>query len=90
MAIVNSGPDKRTGKRIAIGARPPANPHAEAWIRQGDGVDLNKSDLYTARLTLDVTPALRARIKVSAFTQNTTVAELLRGLLESEFPENTP
>nr|WP_312417686.1 chromosome partitioning protein ParB [Comamonas sp.] len=87
---MNSGPDKRTGKRIAIGARPPANPHAEAWIRQGDGVDLNKSDLYTARLTLDVTPALRARIKVSAFTQNTTVAELLRGLLESEFPENTP
>ena len=27
---------KRTGKRIGIGARPPANPHAEAWIRQGD------------------------------------------------------
>jgi hypothetical protein len=87
---MSSGPDKRTGKRIAIGARPPANPHAEAWIRQGDGGDLNKSDLYTARLTLDVTPALRARIKVSAFTQNTTVAELLRGLLEREFPENTP
>ena len=37
-----------------------------------------------------LTPALRARIKVSAFTQNTTVAELLRGLLEREFPENTP
>ena len=77
-------------KRVGIGARPPANPHAEAWIRQGAGVDLNKSDLYTARLTLDVTPALRARIKVSAFTQNTTVAELLRGLLERAFPENTP
>ena len=87
---MSGGPDKRTGKRIAIGARPPANPHAEALIRQGDGVDLNKSDLYTARLTLDVTPALRARIKVSAFTQNTTVAELLRGLLERAFPENTP
>ena len=25
------------GKRFTIGARPPANPHAEAWIRQGDG-----------------------------------------------------
>ena len=86
---MSSGPDKRTGKRIAIGARPPANPHAEAWIRQSDGADLNKGDLYTARLTLDVTPALRARIKVSAFTQNTTVAELLRGLLEREFPEKT-
>ncbi|MBS80211.1 chromosome partitioning protein ParB [Variovorax sp.] len=87
---MSNGPHKRTGKRIAIGARPPANPHAEAWIRQGDGADLNKGDLYTARLTLDVTPALRARIKVSAFTQNTTVAELLRVLLEREFQEKTP
>ena len=46
------------------------------------------------RLTLDITPALRARIKVSAFTQGVTVADLLRGLLEREFPEhlreNTP
>ncbi len=76
------------GKRVGIGARPPADPHAEAWIRQGDGADLQKGDLYTARLTLDVTSALRARIKVSAFTQGTTVAELLRDVLEREFPEN--
>ncbi|NIJ84931.1 hypothetical protein FHY35_001886 [Xanthomonas arboricola] len=79
---------KRTAKRVGIGARPPANPHAEAWIRQGDAEALNKGDLYTARLTLDVTPAMRARIKVSAFTRGVTVAELLRGLLEREFPEN--
>jgi len=77
------------GKRIAIGARPPANPHAEAWVRQGDGETLQKGDLYTARLTLDITPALRARIKVSAFTQGATVADLLRALLEREFPEST-
>ena len=49
---------KRTGKRIGIGARPPANPHAEAWIRQGSADDLQKGDLYTARLTLDITPAM--------------------------------
>lgn len=78
------------GKRVAIGARPPANPQAEAWVRQGDGADLGKGDLYTARLTLDVTPALRARIKVAAFTQGITVAEMLRALLERAFPENTP
>jgi chromosome partitioning protein len=76
----------RTGKRVGIGARPPANPHAEAWIRQGDADALGKGDLYTARLTLDITPAMRARIKVSAFTQGVTVADLLRGLLEREFP----
>ena len=82
---------KRTGKRVGIGARPPANPHAEAWIRQGDADALGKGDLYTARLTLDITPAMRARIKVSAFTQGVTVADLLRGLLEREFPsDNTP
>ncbi|HBP0827672.1 TPA: chromosome partitioning protein ParB [Stenotrophomonas maltophilia] len=78
----------RASKRAVIGARPPANPHAEAWIRQGDADALNKGDLYTARLTLDVTPAMRARIKVSAFTRGVTVAELLRDLLEREFPDN--
>jgi hypothetical protein len=31
---------------------------------------------------------MRARIKVLAFTQGVTVAELLRALLEREFPEN--
>lgn len=77
-------------KRIAIGARPPANPQAEAWIRQGDADTVQKADLYTARLTLDVTPAMRARIKVSAFTRGVTVAELLRALLEREFPEHSP
>lgn len=77
------------GKRIGIGARPPANPHAEAWIRQGDADALQKSDLYTARLTLDITPSMRARIKVSAFTRGVTVAEMLRALLEREFPENS-
>lgn len=76
------------GKRVGIGTRPPANPHAEAWVRQGEANDIQKGDLYTARLTLDITPAMRARIKVSAFTQGVTVAELLRALLEREFPEN--
>ncbi len=77
----------KNGKRIAIGSRPAANPQAEAWVRQGDDGKIDKGDLYTARLTIDVTPALRARIKVAAFTQGITVADTLRGLLEREFPE---
>ena len=85
--------NKRAAKRVGIGARPPANPHAEAWIRQDSADGLQKGDVYTARLTLDITPAMRSRIKVSAFTQGVTVADLLRALLEREFPEhreNTP
>ena len=75
-------------QRVGIGARPPANPHAEAWIRQGDADALGKGDLYTARLTTDVTADMRGRIKIAAFTQGVTVADLLRGLLEREFPEH--
>ncbi|HGL4257341.1 chromosome partitioning protein ParB [Burkholderia dolosa] len=81
---------QRNGKRVGIGARPLANPNAEAWVRQGDADGIQKGDLYTARLTLDITPAMRARIKVSAFTQGVTVAELLRALLEREFPDKRP
>ena len=76
------------GKRIVIGAKPPTSPQAEAWVRMGEGADAGKGDLYTARLTLDVTPALRARIKVAAFTQGITVADMLRDLLERAFPES--
>ena len=79
-----------SGKRISIGARPTANPQAQAWIRQSDRAERGKGNLYTARLTLDVTPALRARIKVAAFGEGVTVADMLRELLEGRFPEDEP
>jgi hypothetical protein len=83
----------KNGKRVSIGSRPPANPQAEAWVRAGDGNNLAalaRAEVYTARLTLDVTPALRGRIKVAAFTRGITVADMLRALLEREFPEQRP
>ncbi len=67
-------------RRIGLGPRPPRDPEAEAWVR-GNG----KANGYTARLTIDVTPALRSRIKVIAFRQGQTVAEMLRGVLEREY-----
>jgi hypothetical protein len=78
-----------SGKRIGIGARPLADPQAEAWIRQGAGVDNSKAERYSARLTLDVTPALRTRIKLAAFDRGVTMAEMLREVLERQFPEAT-
>jgi len=44
---------------------------------------------YSARLTIDVTPALRGRIKVTAFRRGQTVADMLRALLEREFPDDS-
>ena len=46
-----------------------------------------KSDTFTARLTVDVTPGLRGRIKVAAFTRGLTVADMLRAMLAEAFPE---
>ena len=40
---------------------------------------------FTARLTIDITPELRGRIKVAAFRRGITVADMLRELLAREF-----
>jgi hypothetical protein len=64
---------------------------AEAWVRDADGppprAELPKAELFEARLTLDISKALRGRIKVAAFQRGITVAEMLRAMLEAAFPE---
>ncbi|BAI96842.1 hypothetical protein Sj15T_13000 [Sphingobium sp. TA15] len=73
--------------RKSFAARP-ADP--ERWIkaanspsREGDAAG------FTARLTIDVTPDQRARIKIAAFRRGQTVADMLRDLLAREFPPST-
>lgn len=61
---------------------------AESWIKAA-GVQPNGKDAaasFTARLTIDITPELRGRIKVAAFRRGKTVADMLRDLLAREFP----
>lgn len=73
-------------RRAPIGRRPGADP-ASAWVQQVDTVmAAAKASVYTARLTIDVTPVLRGRIKVTAFQRGVTSVEMLRELLEREFP----
>lgn len=62
-------------------ARPGA---ADAWVREPNPRTASAAE-YTARLTIDVTPVLRGRIKITAFERGITVAEMLRTLLEREF-----
>lgn len=61
---------------------------AETWIKASDTPARRTDDAlaFTARLTIDVTPALRGRIKVVAFRRGVTVADMLRDLLAREFP----
>ncbi|OQM76711.1 ribbon-helix-helix protein [Manganibacter manganicus] len=64
----------------------PADP--EHWIRAGEGASARGRDAsgFTARLTIDVTPDQRARIKIAAFERGVTVADMLRDLFAREFP----
>jgi hypothetical protein len=73
------------GARRGFAARPG---DAESWIKAPDDSSRrgDESSAYTARLTIDVTAALRGRIKVAAFQRGVTVAEMLRDLLAREFP----
>ncbi len=74
--------------RPASFATRPRDP--DAWVSPPEPVATSvagKADLYSARLTVDVTPALRGRIKVAAFTRGLTVADMLRAMLEQAFPE---
>ncbi|APZ51046.1 hypothetical protein [Salipiger abyssi] len=62
---------------------------AETWIKAGEAPSARgrAAATYTARLTIDVTPDLRGRIKVAAFSRGVTVADMLRELLGREYPE---
>ncbi|WP_024277433.1 hypothetical protein [Xanthobacter sp. 126] len=62
----------------------PADP--ENWIKAADAPRNDEAARFTARLTIDITPELRGRIKIVAFQRGITVADMLRDLLAREFP----
>ena len=77
----------RESRPAAFTARPR---DTDAWVHAPEpaaATASGKADVFTARLTVDVTPALRGRIKVAAFTRGLTVADMLRAMLEQAFPE---
>ncbi|MBX9612916.1 MAG: chromosome partitioning protein ParB [Burkholderiales bacterium] len=75
--------------RAPIGRRPAADP-ASTWVHQTELPEAPvQTSPFTARLTIDVTPALRGRIKMIAFRRGKTAADMLRALLEREYPETS-
>ncbi|MCO5158279.1 MAG: hypothetical protein M9945_16280 [Aquamicrobium sp.] len=64
----------------------PADP--DRWIKASNtpSARSDAADAYSARLTVDITPALRGRIKIAAFQRGVTVADMLRDLFAREFP----
>jgi chromosome partitioning protein len=62
----------------------------ESWVKdqKSSARPAEGEAAFTARLTIDITPALRGRIKVAAFRRGITVADMLRALLAREFPDS--
>ncbi len=76
---------ERLSKR-PFSARPGA---AESWVRTAEPSSSRAPNGgFTARLTIDVTQPLRGRIKIAAFQRGLTVADMLRALLDREFPDD--
>lgn len=74
-------------ERRGFAARPGA---AEGWIKAADAPPARSGAApaaFTARLTIDITPELRGRIKIAAFRRGVTASDMLRELLEREFPD---
>ncbi len=75
--------------RAGFAARPADR---DDWIRTAEPPARRSRDAadgdagFTARLTIDVTPHQRGRIKIAAFRRGITVADMLRDLLAREFP----
>ena len=77
---------ERTSKRGFVTR--PGDP--DSWVRAPEAPPARTpQEDFSARLTIDVTPVLRGRVKVTAFRNGVTVAEMLRALLEREYPDET-
>jgi len=72
-------------RRRGFAARPS---NAGGWVRTPEPpINHATTAEFIARLTIDVTPALRGRIKIAVFQRGLTVADMLRALLDREFPD---
>jgi hypothetical protein len=62
---------------------------ADSWIKAPDRAAgaTAAGDLFTARLTVDITPALRGRIEIAPFRPGEPVADMPRALLAREIPD---
>lgn len=87
---MSGSPTSAAPRRAAIGRRPGADP-ASTWVHRDESQhEQKRASPYTARMTIDVTPDLRGRIKLAAIRHGVTAADMLRELLEREFPGSAP
>lgn len=78
-----------SNKCIEVKTHPMAAPQAKAWIQQSAAADNGKAACCSARLALDLTPAMRTRMRLAAFDRGVTMAVMLSEVLGQASPEVT-
>lgn len=71
-------------KRVEFSARPPATPPADAWVSERAVTPPPAEP--TRRFTFDVPLGLHRRIKAWCVERDRVMADVLREMLEREFP----
>lgn len=91
---------RNTVKKVSFGARPtpvPVAKEADSWVGKPTGEPIEDRTLLKEaaqpassepmkRLTIDVTDSLHRRMKVACATRGLKMADVMRELLEKEFP----
>jgi hypothetical protein len=67
-------------KKVKFNAKPLARPSADQWVSD------QPSNEPLKRLTIDVAPSLHKRIKIRCASLDLKMADVIRDLLEKEFP----
>lgn len=78
-------------KKVAFGAKPQEKGKAitpEDWVSGAKAKEAETEPMK--RLTIDVPESLHRRVKVQCATQGVKIADEVRRLLETHFPDATP
>lgn len=71
-----------SAKKVAFGTQPPQ----KAVVTPDAWVEGNRDDDPTKRLTIDLPESLHRRVKVGCAERGEKMADVIRKLLEKEFP----
>jgi hypothetical protein len=71
-----------SAKKITFGVQPPAQPVVtpDAWVE-------HRTNERVKRLTIDLPESLHRRVKMGCAQRGAKMADVIRDLLEKEFPQ---
>ena len=77
-------------KSITMSARAIKKPDADQWVEMQETSDPPKPTVKPKRLTIDIHPELHTRLKIACAQRGIQIADLVRGLIETDLDAHQP